>query len=483
MALPITKVTTHEADAKARLPGWLVDSTNYRAFLDILVTPYQDAEDLLIALLDGHSIETAVGVQLDVIGEILDLSRTSAGETDTAYRTRLFGRAAELSASGEPETLIATWLRIWTAIRVIFEEFEPATFGVTAEVTTDPNDPDQDQAALTAIRSAKAGGVGVIPAVVETPEFLWGDSADADGNGDLPDSIHGWGDTGSKSDGIFAKFGTDFPLVMSLPAFRRMTATDVAHISNTGDSLGMYRFDKGPLTWSLVGSVRSFPGSSGHALASLNATDVVIYTVGGRELELWRFNGSTWSQVGSSFSSGIVTAQISVLPGTNDIVMAGVGSDDLEVFRWNGSTFSSVGNPFSPGNIVNPSIAGLTATTFAFADSNLGLLELYNWDGTNITKVGNSLAVTGSPELGRMNNIRVAFIDGDFDIRVMEFDGTDWSQIGSDLNIGSFTGKIETLDENEIVLAHDLDNELQYYRSGVTPDVVDDGGKFSRIIT
>lgn len=196
MALPITQVTTHEADALARLPGWLNDSVNLQAFLTVLVEPYQAIEDALIDLLDGHSIDTAVGVQLDVIGKILDMARVSAGEADADYRIRLYGRSAELSRSGEPETLISTWLIIWTAVKIYYVDVVGiATFELTAEVVTDPADSDQDAAALEAISTAKAGGVGAVLQVVESIPFLYGDVADVDGSGDLPvDADHGWGD-------------------------------------------------------------------------------------------------------------------------------------------------------------------------------------------------------------------------------------------------------------------------------------------------
>ena len=197
MALPITRITTHEADALARLPGWLQDSVNYQAFLTLLVEPYQAIEDVLIDLLDGHSIDTAVGVQLDVIGKILDMARVSVGESDADYRIRLYGRSAELSRSGEPETLISTWLIIWTAVKIYYTDvLGNATFELTAEVVTDPGDSEQDAAALEAISTAKGGGIGAVLQVVESIPFLWGDSADADANGDLPvDEDHGFGDS------------------------------------------------------------------------------------------------------------------------------------------------------------------------------------------------------------------------------------------------------------------------------------------------
>lgn len=201
MTVTITQITTHQADGKARLPGFLANATNFKAFLDVLITPYQDIEDLFIDILDGLSLDTAVGVQLDVIGEIIQLDRTSATEPDDEYRTRLRGEAAALARSGEVETLITVWNEIWQAVKTIVTEYQPATVELAAEVTTDSDDDDLDAAALASIEAAKAGGVGLIPIIGETPLFLWGDVADADANGDInpvpgdsPGTDNGWGD-------------------------------------------------------------------------------------------------------------------------------------------------------------------------------------------------------------------------------------------------------------------------------------------------
>lgn len=193
MGIPITPITDHATRAKDRLPGWLVDATNFKAFLDVLNGPAQVVEDLFNELLNEVSLENAVGAQLDVIGVILNLPRTSLGEPDSEYRARLQGQAAALSQSGEPESVIAAWLFIWTASKVYLTEYQPATIGLTA-VATDPLDPDFDAAAIAAMERTIAAGVGTILAVVETPEFLWGSADDADGSGDLPISAFGFGD-------------------------------------------------------------------------------------------------------------------------------------------------------------------------------------------------------------------------------------------------------------------------------------------------
>ena len=199
MTIPITQITDHQTQAKARLPGFLANATNFKAFLDVLINPYQDIENLFIQLLDEVSLDTAVGVQLDVVGRILNTARTSSTEPDEEYRTRLRGAAATLARSGEVETLITVWNEIWQAVKTIVTEYQPATIELAAEVTTDT--PSLDAAALATIEEAMAGGGQLIPLIVESNAFLWGSVDDVDGSGDLPDDPdHGWG-TEADADG------------------------------------------------------------------------------------------------------------------------------------------------------------------------------------------------------------------------------------------------------------------------------------------
>lgn len=194
MPVPIEKLTTHSADGQARAPGWLKTATNFLKFIDTLIQPTQTIEDLLIQLVDETDIDNGVGVQLDVIGIILDLERVQASEPDDEYRARLHGRGGQLGQSGEPETVIQTYQTMTGASKVILSELEPATIELIAIVTDINPDPDFLSAVVTAMNEVVAGGVGTGLFYALEPVFLWGDAADADANGDLPASPNGWGD-------------------------------------------------------------------------------------------------------------------------------------------------------------------------------------------------------------------------------------------------------------------------------------------------
>ena len=192
------EITDHAAQAIARLPGFQQEGLNWGRLLRALVGPVQDLETAFAQLLDERSVGAAVGAQLDGIGTILVLTRTG-GESDTDYRGRLQGQASQLAKSGEIETVIAAWRLVWAPVttvdRVILEELQPATIIVTAVMDdeTSPS-PSFDAAAAATMEKVVAAGVGIALLVSQSPEFLWGNEADADANGDLVAGPNGFAD-------------------------------------------------------------------------------------------------------------------------------------------------------------------------------------------------------------------------------------------------------------------------------------------------
>lgn len=85
----------------------------------------QDLETLSFDLLAGRGIDTAVGVQLDGIGENVGSSRE--GLDDAAYRIRVKARIALNLASGTPNEII-TILKSISGSNVKLTEYYPANF-------------------------------------------------------------------------------------------------------------------------------------------------------------------------------------------------------------------------------------------------------------------------------------------------------------------------------------------------------------------
>ncbi len=192
----VVQNTEHVAQAKARIPGWLRDSTNFNDLIEIFADRYQQLEDELDDLLNNVTDITsgAVGVQLDVIGVILNLTRI-VSELDPEYRIRLLGQAASLAKSGEPETVIEAYSLATAANRVLYIEYVPATLEVTAYVDGDTFTLAQDAALIVTMNAMVIAGVGTILQIQEENGFLFGDAPDADASGDITlDLDHGLGD-------------------------------------------------------------------------------------------------------------------------------------------------------------------------------------------------------------------------------------------------------------------------------------------------
>lgn len=194
----VIKKDTHIQEAQDFVPGHLKTAVNFNKLIAIFVQLHQDLEDELDDLLNNVTDLTinAVGVQLDTIGIILNVDRN--GEADAEYRIRLQGEAAKLAKSGEPETVIDAYKLVTVANRILLVEFSPATVELTAFVNDDDFTLTQDQAIIDTMQEVIAAGVGTSLQIQENPDnvFLFGDTADADANGDiLIEQDHGLGDT------------------------------------------------------------------------------------------------------------------------------------------------------------------------------------------------------------------------------------------------------------------------------------------------
>lgn len=194
--MTIIKNDSHVEEAKARIPGYLRGAVNFNKMVEIFANRFQILEDELDLLLNNITSLTvnAVGVQLDTIGIILDLTRI-VGEADAEYRIRLQGEAAALAKSGEPETVIDAFKLITVANSVLLLELIPATIELVAFLDDDTLTASQDAAIIVTMQAVIAAGVGTMLLTCVGPCFLWGDSADADGDGNLPAAPTGFGDT------------------------------------------------------------------------------------------------------------------------------------------------------------------------------------------------------------------------------------------------------------------------------------------------
>lgn len=114
----ITHTTTHEAEALARLAEEFKNKDNLKALLNALTKQVQALEDVFWDLFTKRSIDTAEGVQLDVIGRILKQPRGTSPD-DASYRLFLRARIRVLRSNGTPENVISVFVALMGAVGVV----------------------------------------------------------------------------------------------------------------------------------------------------------------------------------------------------------------------------------------------------------------------------------------------------------------------------------------------------------------------------
>lgn len=113
-------------------------SEKIKGLLKSLIGAAQPTEDTLFKVMQETGIDTATGVQLDVIGKLLNVPRGT--KNDTNYREFLYGQVAVNSANGTPENII-TLVRLVTGSQdVALSEYFPAE--VHIQVTGGVNIPE-----------------------------------------------------------------------------------------------------------------------------------------------------------------------------------------------------------------------------------------------------------------------------------------------------------------------------------------------------
>ena len=114
----ITQILTHSDDAKNRLLGEYSETIIFSGLIAILGDRAQDLEDNLWKLYSERQIDTAIGAQLDQIGEIV--GRKRGGLSDADYRKMLYGQIGinTSKASWENVTAVFSFLIGGGVVRV-----------------------------------------------------------------------------------------------------------------------------------------------------------------------------------------------------------------------------------------------------------------------------------------------------------------------------------------------------------------------------
>jgi hypothetical protein len=246
----------------------------------------------------------------------------------------------------------------------------------------------------------------------------------------------------------------DFP---SLAAMKN--SRDVAFIDNTGEELGMYRYDYLAGTYALLGTSLTISGLGHSAITALNATDIALVDYDLATLSLYRFNYTTetWGLIGTPLSiPGVEAPGLAAVNGT-DVALSSGGLDQLRMYRFDftGLTWSLLGTPF---------------------DFDGSVLGLGGFNTGRVVAVGN-----GEVVFLDNNNLKLVLFK-------FNYGSLTWAVVGTPSAVpamGFFD--ITALNKNDIVVAASLWEEVRLFRidrlaltfaqiSGVTLPVPSMGG-------
>lgn len=135
-------IPDHVQQAKDRLIEQYKGKSRIGGLIEAAVTGKQVLEDVTVQLNTERAVETAVGAQLDGIGEIVGAVR-AAGQSDADFRIVVRARIVQNLSKGTPEEVIEAAKFILSTEVVWFAEVYPAAVDIFTETDLDPDVADQ----------------------------------------------------------------------------------------------------------------------------------------------------------------------------------------------------------------------------------------------------------------------------------------------------------------------------------------------------
>lgn len=120
----VDQITDHDDRMKELLIQQFKEQPNFQKMIDALAVGIQELEDVSNDMLEDRSINTAIGVQLDFLGELVGEDRL--GRTDDDYRSAIRVRISINTSKGTPEDLISIFAALTNAGTVDYSELFPA---------------------------------------------------------------------------------------------------------------------------------------------------------------------------------------------------------------------------------------------------------------------------------------------------------------------------------------------------------------------
>ena len=179
----VTQKTDLVGEAQANLISQFRGRANIEALLDALVTQCQDIEDTGFEIITETAIATAVGVQLDGLGDIVGIER--GGSADAEFRVRIEAQVLVNKSSGTIPQLLEI-LEVLGASSITLSEYYPAKMEIQVDSILAGG-----VIAANAVDEARAGGVGLGFAWhISTNPFIFDTAGQGFDQGELAEHLY-----------------------------------------------------------------------------------------------------------------------------------------------------------------------------------------------------------------------------------------------------------------------------------------------------
>lgn len=152
------QILDHIILAKKRLISQYKQKPRLEGLVEALVQDIQNLENTAVQLNTERGLDTAVGEQLDGIGQIVGLERET-GQSDDDYRTLIKAKIGINLSQGEPERMIQIYKVLTGADLVLLQELFPGAVAISSEV--DPGSQEEVDRLIRIMESMAPAGVRV----------------------------------------------------------------------------------------------------------------------------------------------------------------------------------------------------------------------------------------------------------------------------------------------------------------------------------
>lgn len=171
-------------DSTARLTSVFKGKVRIEGLLRAFLTGHQNVEDALQVMLEDRALLTAVGAQLDIIGEIVGQPRE--GRDDDEYRIYVIAKIGQNTSKGTASEVITIFNLLTGSTAPLLIELGNATIEILSDVDISALDADALYTFMGYVVSAgvKIGSIGYS---ADENYFGWDADPDASGFASLED--------------------------------------------------------------------------------------------------------------------------------------------------------------------------------------------------------------------------------------------------------------------------------------------------------